>query len=140
MVAYVIGLGYYKLHVSGKKVSNHELGSFTTYTERVYYDTLDCTDATLLGGDTLTIGRRHFLLAFPSFPHCLLLLFPAGIHIGDGWYSQKTVKVGKPQLLMRVSITYADGTKEDVVVSSTSYLSSFVTWVTFGDLQTHAGA
>ena len=30
---------YYKLHVNGEKVSNHELGAFTTYTERVYYDT-----------------------------------------------------------------------------------------------------
>ena len=99
VVAYVIGLGYYKLHVSGRKISNHELGAFTTYTERVYYDTLDCTDAALLGGDTLTIG----------------------MHLGDGWYAQETVHVGKPQLLMRMSITYADGTKEDVVSAPTTW-------------------
>ena len=33
---YVVGLGYYKLHVDGAKVSTHELGAFTTYTKRVY--------------------------------------------------------------------------------------------------------
>ena len=93
--AYVIGLGYYKLHINGQKVSNHELGSFTTYTERVYYDTLDCTDI-FMGGD-LVIGMT----------------------LGDGWYTQKSVAVGQPQLMMRMSITYADGSSEDVVSSTT---------------------
>lgn len=33
--AYVIGLGYYKLDINGRRVSDHELGAFTTYTQRV---------------------------------------------------------------------------------------------------------
>jgi alpha-L-rhamnosidase len=98
VVAYVIGLGYYKLHVNGKKVSTHELGAFTTYTERVYYDTHDITDAVLLGG-----GSEMVL----------------GMSLGDGWYAQKSVNVGKPQLMARVSITYADGTTEDFISDTT---------------------
>lgn len=41
--AYVVGLGYYKLFVDGTKVSDHELGAFTMYERRVYYDTWDAT-------------------------------------------------------------------------------------------------
>ena len=43
--AHVIGLGYYKLHVSGQRVSTHELGAFTTFEERVYYDSIDVSAA-----------------------------------------------------------------------------------------------
>ena len=42
--AYVVGLGYYKLHLNGRQVSTHELGAFTTFDRRVLYDTLDLTE------------------------------------------------------------------------------------------------
>ena len=42
--AYVIGLGYYTLHLNGNQVSSHELGAFTTFDRRVLYDTLDLTE------------------------------------------------------------------------------------------------
>jgi alpha-L-rhamnosidase len=41
--AYTLGLGYYKLHANGVRVSTHELGAFTTFSERCYYDTIDLT-------------------------------------------------------------------------------------------------
>ena len=43
-----------------------------------------------------------------------------GVSLGDGWYAQATVKVGKPQMLLLLSVEYADGTSEEVV-SDTSW-------------------
>lgn len=45
---YVVGLGYYKLHLDGTPLSTHHLGAFTTFEKRVLYDTWDATH--LLGG------------------------------------------------------------------------------------------
>eukprot|EP01043_Picozoa_sp_COSAG02_P105823 COSAG02_NODE_41819_length_390_cov_1.402062_1_plen_125_part_01 len=42
-----------------------------------------------------------------------------GMSLGDGWYAQKTVNVGKPMLMARVSITYADGSTENLVSDTT---------------------
>lgn len=50
-----VGLGYYKLFLDGNKVSDHELGAFTTYEKRVYYDTWDVT-ALIRQGETHTLG------------------------------------------------------------------------------------
>ena len=47
--AYVCGLGFYKLFVDGAKISTHEMGQFSTFSERAYYDTHDVT-AALAGG------------------------------------------------------------------------------------------
>ena len=62
------------------QVSTHELGAFTTYTKRVYYDTYDATDAMRIAG-----GAEHVV----------------GVSVGDGWYSQQSVKVGQQTLLLR---------------------------------------
>jgi alpha-L-rhamnosidase len=100
--AYIVGLGYFKLHVSGKKVSDHELGAFTTYEERVYYSTIDCTEA--VNAQVVSGSKAQAV----------------GVHLGDGWYAQHSVHVGKPELLMRLSLHYLDGTTEDVI-SDTSW-------------------
>ena len=106
--AYVVGLGYYKLLVNGEKVSTNELGAFTTFTSRVYYDTVDCTaaiNAGVAGGGAASQA--------------------VGIVLGDGWYSLKrkgsasnpgslAVDAGNPKLLFRLSLRYFDGTTQDV--------------------------
>ena len=99
--AYIVGLGYYKLHMNGQKISTHELGAFTTYDQRVYYDTHDCTAA--INAQVIAGGKTH----------------AAGVHLGDGWYAQKTVKVGTPEMLMRLSLHYLDGTSEDILSDTT---------------------
>lgn len=96
---YVVGLGYYKLYVNGKKISTHELGAFTTYTKRVYYDTYDATDA-----------MRENLQTTQG----------VGVTVGNGWYSQSSVHVGNPTLLLQASILYTDG--------STDTFSTDTTW------------
>ena len=62
-------------------MSTHELGAFTTYTKRVYYDTYDATDAMRLAG-----GSSHTI----------------GVSVGDGWYSQDSVNVGQQTLILQV--------------------------------------
>ena len=86
-----VGLGYYKLFVDGAKVSTHELGAFTTYTKRVYYETIDATAAM-----RETVGNAHVI----------------GVSIGDCWYAQSSVKVGQNTLILQASVLYTDGTTQ----------------------------
>ena len=90
--AYVIGLGYYKLHMNGKQVSTHELGAFTTFDRRVLYDTLDVTEA---------VSQE---------PEQVI-----GLELGNGWYnlgktdimdSSHPIAVGPPTLRVRLSLQY----------------------------------
>ena len=94
-VAYTVGLGYYKLHVDGTQVSTHELGAFTTYEKRVLYDTYDCLDAIL----TSRQGSNHTL----------------AVELGPGWYAERSVHVGEPSLLIRLSLQFSDKTTLNVV-------------------------
>ena len=91
-------ISYYKLFVDGAKVSTHELGAFTTYEKRVYYDTYDITAAMAKSG-----GSTHAV----------------GVHVGTGWYNQASVHVGTETLLVQISILYSDGTKDTVASDST---------------------
>ena len=87
-----MGLGYYKLFVDGAKVSTHELGAFTTYSKRVYYETIDATAAMRDAGG----GNAHVI----------------GVSIGDGWYAQASVSVGQNTLILQASILYTDGSTQ----------------------------
>lgn len=95
-MAHVVGLGYYKLHIDGTKVSTHELGAFTTYEKRVLYDTYDCLQALRVGANP-----AHTV----------------AVELGPGWYSEKSVNVGTPTLLLHLSVTYDDGSMHHVVSS-----------------------
>ena len=72
-------------------MSTHELGAFTTYAKRVYYETNDATAAMTRG----TGGNEHVI----------------GVSVGDGWYAQSSVDVGQNTLLLQASILYTDGTR-----------------------------
>ena len=63
--AYVVGLGYFKLNVNGQRLSKHELGAFTTFSERCYYDSIDVTAAFSTSSHTHAIG----------------------VSLGPGWYA-----------------------------------------------------
>ena len=72
---YGLGLGYYKLYVDGTKVSTHELGAFTTYSKRVYYDTYDVTTAIAsTPGTAHTIAASVFLFIYFIFLEISLLI------------------------------------------------------------------
>ena len=92
--AYAVGLGYYKLFVDGVRASNHELGAFTTYAKRVYFDTWDVTAAM---DAAVGAGAPEHVIA---------------MSVGNGWYAQPRVAVGNPVVLFELSVLYADGTRQ----------------------------
>ncbi|HSU56570.1 MAG TPA: alpha-L-rhamnosidase N-terminal domain-containing protein, partial [Candidatus Dormibacteraeota bacterium] len=99
--AYISGLGYYELHINGKKIGDHLLDpGYTRYDKRVLYATYDVTDA-------LRSGRNAI-----------------GIILGNGWYNVHTVAVwdfqkapwrASPRVLMQLDVEYSDGRTETIV-------------------------
>src|ERR1039458_2478517 len=90
--AYVCGLGYYELHLNGKKVGDHLLDpGYTRYDKRALYVTYDVTDALRRGKNAV------------------------GVILGNGWYNVQTRAVwdfhkapwrAAPKLLMQLCVEY----------------------------------
>lgn len=103
---YVSGLGYFELHINGRKIGDHVLDpGFTRYDKRALYVTHDVT-ATLAGGRNTV-----------------------GIILGNGWFdtpSRDEWKFdqarwrGSPRALVQLAITYTDGTRQ-IVASDDSW-------------------
>ena len=100
VVAYVIGLGYYKLDVSGSRVSTHELGQFSTFAKRVLYDTYNLTGA----AQTAAALRQPLVLAATVAP---------------GWFAAlgggAGLPGGAPRFRCVVSIVGANGSTSMIV-------------------------
>jgi alpha-L-rhamnosidase len=80
--AYIAGLGYYELHLNGKRVGDRVLDpGFTTYGKRVLYSTYDVSDLINQGANAV------------------------GVILGNGWY-------GSPKMIVQVEVTYTDGTRQ----------------------------
>ena len=68
--AYICGLGYYELHINGKKIGDHLLDpGYTRYDKRALYVTYDVTD-------NLRRGKNA-----------------VGVILGNGWYNVQTKAV-----------------------------------------------
>ena len=99
--AYICGLGYYELHINGKKVGDHCLDpAYTRYDKRDLYVTYDVTDAVQSGTNAM------------------------GVILGNGWYNVQTLAVWEfhkapwraaPKLYMQLRVEYADGYTETLV-------------------------
>ena len=99
--AYICGLGYYELHINGRKIGDHLLDpGYTRYDKRALYVTYDVTDALRRGKNAV------------------------GVILGNGWYNVHTRAVWEfhnapwraaPELLMQLQIEYADGHTETIV-------------------------
>ncbi len=104
--AYITGLGFFDLHVNGKKIGDNLLSpAFTDYSKTVLYEVMDVTDRLQQGENVL------------------------GVMLGNGWYNQISTDVwsfsrapwrADPTLLCQLEIEYADGSKK-VVVSDESW-------------------
>ena len=102
--AYVCGLGYYELHLNGKKVGDHLLDpGYTRYDKRALYVTYDVTDAVRRGKNAV------------------------GVILGNGWYNVQTKAVwdfhkapwrAAPKLLMQLRVEYTDGRVETIGTDS----------------------
>ncbi|MBW8016902.1 MAG: Bacterial alpha-L-rhamnosidase [Planctomycetes bacterium] len=97
--AYVCGLGFFDLHINGRKVGDHIMDpGLTDYRKRAFYVTFDV-------GDYLASGKN-----------CV------GIVLGNGRYfapretSPGNVKsMGYPKLMMHMRVEYEGGTIQDFV-------------------------
>jgi alpha-L-rhamnosidase len=98
---YVCGLGYYELHLNGRKVGDHHLDpAYTDYNRRVLYVTYDVTSQLHPGTNAL------------------------GVILGNGWYNMQT-DVGwgfqnaswrnSPRVLLKLEVDFADGSRTDLV-------------------------
>jgi len=105
--AYVTGLGYFELSLNGGRVGDHELDPVTSrYDRRVYYLSFDITDH-LRQGDNVV-----------------------GVMLGTGWFNMHTRAVwgfgqapwrARPRMLCQLEIVYADGRREQCVLSDASW-------------------
>eukprot|EP01121_Diplochlamys_sp_Union-15-3_P007144 TRINITY_DN1797_c0_g1_i1.p1 TRINITY_DN1797_c0_g1~~TRINITY_DN1797_c0_g1_i1.p1 ORF type:complete len:940 (-),score=210.90 TRINITY_DN1797_c0_g1_i1:27-2846(-) len=92
---FILGLGYYRAYINGRRIGDHVLGPFTTFQKRVLYDTHDVTD-------------------YLSFSNAL------AVELGAGWYAQGSVNVGPRTLLLQLNIQLKSG-KNFTVVSDTKW-------------------
>ena len=102
--AYICGLGYYELHINGRKIGDHLLDpAYTRYDKRALYATYDVTEDLRRGKNAV------------------------GVLLGNGWYNVQTRAVwdfhkapwrAAPKLLMELRVEYADGFIETIVTDN----------------------
>lgn len=98
---YVCGLGFFELHLNGRKVGDHVLDPlFTNYDKRALYVTHDVTSL-------LMSGRNAF-----------------GVMLGNGWYNGYTQDVwtfhaapwrDRPKVRLQLEVVFEDGSTQRVV-------------------------
>jgi len=90
--AYVCGLGFFDLHINGKKIGNHEMDPILTeYNKRASYVTFDVTQDVKKGRNAV------------------------GVILGNGrFFAQRTryKDYGAPRLIAQIEIENEDGTRE----------------------------
>ena len=65
--AYICGLGYYELHLNGKKVGDHLLDpGYTRYDKRALYVAYDVTEALRRGSNAVGVDPRQWLVQCPD--------------------------------------------------------------------------
>lgn len=90
---YVAGLGYHEVYVNGQRVGDHELDpGFTVYDKTVLYLTHDVTGLVRQGGANAI-----------------------GVSLGHGYYGDY------PVLKLQMDITYADGTRQQLLTDESWY-------------------
>ncbi len=103
-MAYMIGLGFYELHINGEKIGSRVLAPAPTeFTKNVKYNAFDVTNQIRQGKNAI------------------------GITLGNGMYFtmqqfQQPYKIknfGYPKVLFNLVITYADGSTEVVSTNNT---------------------
>ena len=103
---YISGLGYYELHINGKKTGDHVLDpAQTDYEQRCFYVVYDVTGQVVSGDNTI------------------------GIILGNGWYNQaavnhgrygwKDIVYGKPRLIFQMRLIFSDGSERYILSDDT---------------------
>lgn len=108
-VVYVSGMGHYEMRINGKKVGDSEFAPlWSEYSKTVYYNTYDVTDLIQSGGNAIsvTLGNGFF-----------------NVQRGAR-YSKLMTSFGAPQMTMRLTVNYSDGSSR-TIVSDGSWKYSF---------------
>ncbi len=99
-VAYVSGLGHYEMSINGQRIGDGEFAPvWSEYDRTVYYNTYDVTGALAGGGNAICV-----LLGNGFFNVQRL-----------GRYGKLQASFGPPQLMLRLDITYADGSVQSIL-------------------------
>ncbi len=101
-VVYVCGLGHYRLNINGATVGDAEFAPvWSEYDKTVYYNVFDVTDLITAGGNAVSVLLGNGMFNVQRM----------------GRYSKLQTSFGPPQMLLRLEINYADGTRQ-VIKSS----------------------
>lgn len=96
-VVYVCGLGHYRLNINGATVGDAEFAPvWSEYDKTVYYNVFDVTDLITAGGNAVSILLGNGMFNVQRM----------------GRYSKLQTSFGPPQMLLRLEINYADGTRQ----------------------------
>ncbi len=105
--AYISGLGYYKLHINGRRIGDRELDPILRdYDKQVPYVTYDVTRFMQSGSNAIGVmlGCGRFYTSNPVIP-------------------TKTHDYGYPRMLLQIEVEYADGTGETIVSDPTWFVT-----------------
>jgi alpha-L-rhamnosidase len=109
--AYVSGLGYYELYLSGKKVGDHVLDPGTTYYDNVH---------------ALDIGSRVLYATYDVSDQLSMGQNAIGVMLGHGWYSSddghppgRIPYAERPILILQVNVEFVDGEEMSIVSDGT---------------------
>lgn len=96
-VVYVCGLGHYRLNINGATVGDAEFAPvWSEYDNTVYYNVFDVTDLITAGGNAVSVLLGNGMFNVQRM----------------GRYSKLQTSFGPPQMLLRLEINYADGTRQ----------------------------
>lgn len=96
-VVYVCGLGHYRLKINGATVGDAEFAPvWSEYDKTVYYNVFDVTDLITAGGNAVSVLLGNGMFNVQRM----------------GRYSKLQTSFGPPQMLLRLEINYADGTRQ----------------------------
>lgn len=103
--AYICGLGYYELHLNGKKVGDHVLDpGYTRYDRRALYVTYDVTQQLQPGSNTVGI---------------VLGTGWENVHSKAVWYFDKAPWRAAPKALLEIRLEFTDGSTDRIVTDET---------------------
>lgn len=116
--AYVCGLGYFELHINGRKVGSDVLvPHWTNYDKRELSDLLyPFNDET---------SQRVLYLTYDVTDYLKEGRNAIGVILGNGWYNQRERTVegkmwyGTPKLILQLNVEFADGTRQSLYTDET---------------------
>eukprot|EP01084_Bolivina_argentea_P007408 13912_1 len=100
-IAYIASPGYYKIWLNTELIDDHELGHFTQFELRSYYDVISITNLK-------TNGTKNII--------CCML--------GNGWYSQPSVAVGTNMIKIIIRIVFENNEILTIYTNNNSWYQS----------------